>query len=311
MVIRFATLLFAGAFPPLRAPALDLWSAKSEIRSIEPSTNLKLTGIRTGDLYRSRLTNSGKTPVHVNEVALFRIAHDLPRRHGALRRELSDAVADRRHARHAGESRLRRTGALQDPAAAPDATRGHRHADADACRGPDHAARLHQLPALQWPLLPASEIHRGGARYRRPRARARRDRGISKSSCTPADPNRAALLSKLAGRIDRNHPPLQFKAPPAGWCSWYCFGPRVTAKNVMDNLAAIVEGRAAAEVRPARRRLPAGHGRLAGDRPGLRRRRAGRAAGDPQAGLRAGHLGGARSSPRPARTSSSSIPTGS
>jgi alpha-galactosidase len=53
-------------------------------------------------------------------------------------------------------------------------------------------------------------------------------------------PNRAALLARLADRIDRNHPPLRFKAPPAGWCSWYCFGPRVTAKNVMDNLSVIV-----------------------------------------------------------------------
>ena len=45
MVIRFATLLFAGAFAASGAPALDLWSAKSEIRSVEPSTNLKLTGL--------------------------------------------------------------------------------------------------------------------------------------------------------------------------------------------------------------------------------------------------------------------------
>jgi alpha-galactosidase len=27
-----------------------------------------------------------------------------------------------------------------------------------------------------------------------------------------------------------------FKKPPAGWCSWYCFGPRVTATQVLDNL---------------------------------------------------------------------------
>lgn len=44
------------------------------------------------------------------------------------------------------------------------------------------------------------------------------------------------LLDKLAARIQQNHPRLEFKAPPDGWCSWYCFGPRVTAKNVYDNL---------------------------------------------------------------------------
>jgi alpha-galactosidase len=56
-----------------------------------------------------------------------------------------------------------------------------------------------------------------------------------------AGPNRAALLTKLADRIDQNHPPLKFKNPPAGWCSWYCFGARVTARNVMDNLSAIAK----------------------------------------------------------------------
>jgi alpha-galactosidase len=27
--------------------------------------------------------------------------------------------------------------------------------------------------------------------------------------------------------------------PPTGWCSWYCFGPRVTAQQVLDNLETI------------------------------------------------------------------------
>src|SRR5262249_17388233 len=32
------------------------------------------------------------------------------------------------------------------------------------------------------------------------------------------------------------HPPLLTKTPPTGWCSWYCFGAKVTAKQVTDNL---------------------------------------------------------------------------
>ena len=49
----------------------------------------------------------------------------------------------------------------------------------------------------------------------------------------------SALTARLAERIRRNHPhPLPPK-PPAGWCSWYCFGPRVTAENVTANLEAI------------------------------------------------------------------------
>ncbi|MDZ4798158.1 MAG: alpha-galactosidase [Bryobacteraceae bacterium] len=49
----------------------------------------------------------------------------------------------------------------------------------------------------------------------------------------------ASGLNIVADAINRNHPPLRFPAPPAGWCSWYCFGPRVTAENVRANLASI------------------------------------------------------------------------
>jgi alpha-galactosidase len=48
--------------------------------------------------------------------------------------------------------------------------------------------------------------------------------------------DREKLLDNLAAQLIANHTPLRFPAPPAGWCSWYCFGPRVTAKQVLDNL---------------------------------------------------------------------------
>ncbi|HEU4387168.1 MAG TPA: glycoside hydrolase family 36 protein [Blastocatellia bacterium] len=51
--------------------------------------------------------------------------------------------------------------------------------------------------------------------------------------------DRNVLLGDLARRLAQNHPPLRFAAPPAGWCSWYCFGPRVTAQQVLDNLDTI------------------------------------------------------------------------
>jgi len=31
------------------------------------------------------------------------------------------------------------------------------------------------------------------------------------------------------------------QSPPTGWCSWYCFGPRVTAQQVLDNLDTIAK----------------------------------------------------------------------
>ncbi len=50
-----------------------------------------------------------------------------------------------------------------------------------------------------------------------------------------ADPN--ALYERLAGELNRSHPPI-FKTPVAtGWCSWYCFGPSVTADQIRGNLA--------------------------------------------------------------------------
>jgi len=47
---------------------------------------------------------------------------------------------------------------------------------------------------------------------------------------------RPLLLSRFAERVGVHHPPLRFKRVPTGWCSWYCFGPGVTAKQVLDNL---------------------------------------------------------------------------
>ena len=48
--------------------------------------------------------------------------------------------------------------------------------------------------------------------------------------------DREQLLDNLATQLVANHPRLRFPTPPTGWCSWYCFGPRVTAKQVLDNL---------------------------------------------------------------------------
>ena len=49
--------------------------------------------------------------------------------------------------------------------------------------------------------------------------------------------NIAELTAKFAQRINHFHLPRStVKHTPEGWCSWYCFGPDVTAKNITDNL---------------------------------------------------------------------------
>jgi alpha-galactosidase len=236
-MLRLAALLLAGALA-LSAAQFDVWSAKPEIRTVEPGSALKLSGQRDGDLYRPRLTNTGKTPVHVKEVAIFHIAHDLP-----------DATA------FYGESfqMLSQTaGTLGQPIdLAYDELKHYKipqPADARAVTGMITLTP----PGGPTMLLGFTSCRRFSGRfYLRPKSIevVLDTEGLALGAGGSWDleeflyttgPNRAALLAKLADRIDRNHPPLQFKTPPAGWCSWYCFGARVTAGNVMDNLSAIV-----------------------------------------------------------------------
>jgi alpha-galactosidase len=51
--------------------------------------------------------------------------------------------------------------------------------------------------------------------------------------------SKADLLNSLASRIEQNHPRLVFPVTPAGWCSWYTFGPDVTEGDVLRNLEVI------------------------------------------------------------------------
>jgi alpha-galactosidase len=60
--------------------------------------------------------------------------------------------------------------------------------------------------------------------------------------------NREQLVEQLAARLIENHPPLSLKKPPTGWCSWYCFGPRVTAAQVLANLEVYRRARASVEI---------------------------------------------------------------
>jgi alpha-galactosidase len=53
--------------------------------------------------------------------------------------------------------------------------------------------------------------------------------------------HRPELLAALGARIAKNHPRRLFQPVPTGWCSWYCFGPRVTAEQVLENLDVIAQ----------------------------------------------------------------------
>lgn len=236
---RFLLLatLAASAFA---APQLDLATAKPEIRAVEPATSLQLTLNRSGELYQPRLVNRGTTPVHVKEVALFRIAHQLPD-DTALYGESFQMLSQT-------------TGTLGKPV-----NMGYDELAHYKIPQPADARVVTGMMTLAPPggpvlLLGFTSCRRFNGRfYLRPQsievvvdteglALAPGEAWDLEEFLYTAGPSRAALLAKLAARIGHNHPPLSFTTPPAGWCSWYCFGSRVTAKNVTDNLSAISQG---------------------------------------------------------------------
>src|SRR4029077_5607331 len=53
--------------------------------------------------------------------------------------------------------------------------------------------------------------------------------------------SREQLLADVASRLAANHKVPMTPKPPTGWCSWYCYGPQVTAQQVLDNLDAIAQ----------------------------------------------------------------------
>lgn len=57
---------------------------------------------------------------------------------------------------------------------------------------------------------------------------------------TASGPDRETLLAEFAARLAANHSRPGWNGPqPAGWCSWYSYGPEVTERDIFENLAAI------------------------------------------------------------------------
>jgi alpha-galactosidase len=48
--------------------------------------------------------------------------------------------------------------------------------------------------------------------------------------------DRERLLDLLGGRLQENHPRPVVPEVPVGWCSWYCYGPEVTEKDIIANM---------------------------------------------------------------------------
>ena len=270
-----------------RLPGGDDW----RVEAPEIGGALKVERTQKGDLWTSRLVNTGAKAVAVRQVVLFSIAHDLP----------SDT-----HLYGESFQMLSQTGGtLGTPV-----DLGYPEIKHYRLPQPAGVTALTGLMTLTPPggetrLLAFTSCRRFSGRFFLTTGRidvvldtegleiAPGETWELEEFMTTHGASRAELLDRMVKRIVENQPPLRFPSPPAGWCSWYCFGPQVTAKQVLDNLDVIATKIPALKYVQTRRWVPGGDGRLAGDRQGLRRRPGRRAEADPRARVRTCHLGGA------------------
>jgi alpha-galactosidase len=246
-VLRLAAagplLGMAGVGERARA-GLDLAAVKAApgrvIPAGEPAATdaVRLTRSWDGARCRSRLTNSGRGPVRIREVVLCDLPLGLPtetRLYGEGFQMLSQTG-----------------GTLGEPADLGDYT------DAKHYRMPQPEGAVHGVVTLSPPgaghhLLAFTSARRfNGQFYLRPGnlqavvdtegvALAPGETWDLEEFTYASGPDREGLLAGLARCLNENHPPLvtAFPQPPSGWCSWYCFGPRVTAVQVLGNLEVI------------------------------------------------------------------------
>jgi alpha-galactosidase len=196
---------------------------------------LRLERTWEGGLCRAKLVNPGSKPVRVHQIVLFSLTHDLPpetrlygesfqmltQTGGTLGAPVNLGYDEVKHYKvpqsegvtHAVSGLV----TLTPPGGEPLAV-----AFSSSRR---FAGRFYLRPGKLEGLLEADGVEIGP-----------KESWDLEELFFASGPVREALLADLADRINKNHPPLKFDKPPTGWCSWYCFGPRVTAQQVSDNL---------------------------------------------------------------------------
>ena len=241
---------FPTVGPPLRGEAngLDLRLIKNAPGAVVPVADtstvkqVKLVREWNGPLCRSRLINNGRQSVRVKEVVLFDLAVPLPpatRLYGEGFQMLSQTGGTLGQAIDLGNYTDAKHYKMPIPA------------DARCFYGMMSLSP----PAGEHYLLAFTSCRRFIGQFYLRASRLQIVVDTEGLDLKPGETleleefmfmsgaHRGQLLEQLAGRLIENHPPLRFKTPPAGWCSWYCFGPRVTATQVLDNLASVIRER--------------------------------------------------------------------
>ena len=219
----------AGAALPLSGAPLDLKNTQVRVLG-EGAERVVVTREWKGNICRSRATNKGRGTAAVNAIVLFDLKHGLPpdtpiygesfqmlsQTGGTLSKPVDFGYSESKHYRIPGPSDATvATGLL---------ALGQQHVLAFTS-SKRFVGRFYLRPgSLEVVLDTESLTMRPGESWE------------LEEFVFLTGNRRAPMLDEVATRIAQNHPPLKFPAPPAGWCSWYCFGPRVTAKQVLDNL---------------------------------------------------------------------------
>jgi alpha-galactosidase len=193
----------------------------------------------TDDICRSRLRNAGRQAARVREVILSEFQHGL-----------------RQETRLYGEGfqMLSQTaGTLGAPADLGNYTdiKHYRLIEPDGSRAVYNALTLSPPSSNVHHLLAFTSTRRYVGKFRLQPSAIHIVIDIEGLEIAPGEawpledvmwrsgPDRDALLAALAATLNGNHPRLHVAQPPSGWCSWYCFGPNVTADQVLANLDVI------------------------------------------------------------------------
>src|SRR5687768_3751706 len=219
----------------------SIFEAKSSVVPLVDSADVSRVKVERrwrGSVCQSRVVNQGTEPVRIKEVMLFELVLPLPattRLYGEGFQMLSQTGGTLGQPADLGNYTDPKHYRLSEPDGARvvyglatlRTSDGSHHVLAfDSCRRFNGA--LHIRPSSVQVVVDAEGLSLGaGAQW------------TLEEFSYASGRDRGALLDALATRLNVNHPPLRFAAPPAGWCSWYWFGPRVTAQQVRDNLDVI------------------------------------------------------------------------
>ncbi len=198
---------------------------------------IDLTRSWNGKFCRAQITNRSKKAVRLKEVVIYEATHDLPDEtllYGDSFQMLSQTGGTLGHPQDLGYSELRhyRISQPQDvlavsgmlslsPPGRPSLVLGF-----SSCRR--FIGRFFLAKGSIQAVIDTEDLELAPGE-----TSEMEELMVAEGHCRPD------LLADFGAGVARNHPKRPFRPVPTGWCSWYCFGPRVTAEQVLQNLDVI------------------------------------------------------------------------